>query len=335
MFQLRDTRVVVMALGLALTGCASPEDDPELNETRQEFVASLNGLKSINGLRSTNGMKAINGLRTFNGLRADNGLTTTNGIASINGLRTFNGMKAINGLSVDCRGKTPGVDCTGEADGLLSAATGMLSSDDGINTAKYLVRCALPAGDGVRLKDYTGALIELHGELGVAPGWGDGQCDARCEEEVSACLMALTNGDGDQVSVELSAHNELGAGHSSSYRRQEAAFYGNLFSDPPAGYFCIGSGFSLFGNQWTSSVVGQRACGGYGYDQCPYEFVGFCNWEFQTVDTMKCSFSNGAAKSCKDNHEVTTCKKNWWGGQSCSTKSAIRTWSNPITTYRR
>src|SRR4051812_11415056 len=118
-----------------MVGCAAAEeDDPELNAQREAAVASINGLRTINGLTTSNGLRTINGLSTKNGLRTINGLTT------VNGLRTMNGLRTVNGLDVDCTSKTAGDDCTGQPDGLLSASTGMMSDDDGIMTAKYLVR---------------------------------------------------------------------------------------------------------------------------------------------------------------------------------------------------
>ena len=82
----------------------------------------------------------------------------------------------------------------------------MMSSDAGIATAKYLVRCALPANDTPTVKDYTGALIRLDGEIGLAPKWKTGFCGKDCMERVSACLMALINARGEHVPMELSAN---------------------------------------------------------------------------------------------------------------------------------
>ncbi|MFM2417684.1 MAG: hypothetical protein RL385_2407, partial [Pseudomonadota bacterium] len=146
--------IIAASMGV---GCAAAPvtEDAELNAERQEFVASINGMKTINGLTTKNGLKTVNGLTTKNGLK------TINGLMTINGLKTMNGLATINGLSVDCADRTAGVDCTGTPDGLLSADTGLMSSDDGIITAKYLVRCALPKGQSLRIQDYTGGLVTL------------------------------------------------------------------------------------------------------------------------------------------------------------------------------
>jgi len=276
----------------------------------------VNGLKTVNGLTTLNGLKTINGLTTINGLK------TINGLITINGLTTINGLASINGLSVDCTGKTPGVSCTGIPDGVLSAGTGMMASDEGVATAKYLVRCALSAGDGVRVKDYTGATITLNGELGLAPSWKSGDCDQTCQERLSACLMALTNGAGDHVDVELSAINmPLGGGHSTAFKYQEAAFYGNLFADPPVANYCIGKDFAGLNILGLNVLAAdQRACSGYwtlfGDTGCPYKKTGDCNASLLDWN-MKCENVGGTMTKCEP------------------PGSNARTFLNPITTYRK
>jgi hypothetical protein len=299
---------------LLATGCAdSMEDDPELNASRQELVKSMNGLRAVNGLTAKNGLKAVNGLSVRNGLKSINGLTSVNGLTTRNGLRSF------NGLEVDCLDGTAGTDCTGEPDGLLSAGSGMMSSDDGINTAKYVVRCALPAGDSIRVKDYTGALVELDGEIGFAPEWKTGDCDNACQEKVSACLLSLTNSLGNHVSVELAAPFTVGTGH--TYPYQEAAFYGNLFLDRPASAYAVGKDFAGVGLLGSLFEVANRACAAYesvlGRGRCPVIEVGKANRDWLDIfglSSGKCSMWNGVATSCKD-------------------KSG-KNWSYPVTTYR-
>lgn len=322
-------RAAAMSVGLVLgTGCAAGtlEDDPELNALREAAWRTRNGLQTVNGLRSRNGLITVNGLSTTNGLRTRNGLTT------INGLRTRNGLTLdSNGLAVDCSGRTAGVNCTGEPDGLLSAATGLMSSDEGIHTASYLIRCALPATKSVRVKDYTGALITLPGELGLAPEWADGDCSSACQEKVSACLMAFTNGDGEHVDIEMAAPFVLGTGHSYEYRYQEASFYGNMFVSPPKAFYCVGKDFAKSGLHIT--LLETRSCEGYNSKDgdCPYVNAGYCNNAFSlnvlSDNTLtgdeKCSFSGDTAYSCKDNSNTL----GLW--------STSKSWRYPITTFRR
>ncbi|MDB4987001.1 MAG: hypothetical protein JWN04_2179 [Myxococcaceae bacterium] len=308
------------SVGLAaLTGCAASEDDPELNAEREAATATTNGIRVVNGLTTISGIRAVNGLTTRNGL------TTKNGVTTMNGLRTANGLLAsASGVSVDCTGKTAGVDCTGAPDGLLSAAAGLMSTDDGINTARYLVRCALPAAQSLRIKDYTGGLVTLVGELGLSPEWQDGQCDSNCEEKVSACLMALTNVAGNHVNVDLANQGVLGASHHAAFPYQEAVFYGNVFSSPPSLYFAVGKDYEgIVVNEYISlSIVANRICKpflsfAYGTNSCPYIAVGDANYSVKDplgVSSNKCTMVDGAASKCKD--------------------KANKLWNNPITTYR-
>jgi hypothetical protein len=318
------TTKLAIALALTTAACAQDvngvggEEDMELSAERQEFVNSINGLKVVNGLRTNNGLKSVNGLSTINGLKVVNGFTT------INGLKTFNGLPTRNGLAIDCAGKTLGVDCSGDPDGLLSAATGMMSSDSGIETAKYMVRCALPATDSIRIKDYTGGLVTLSGELGLSPGWATGQCDQTCQEQISACLMAFTNGSGQHVAIEMSSQNAA-VGSGNSYRYQEAVFYGNFFLDTPKAYYCAGKDFDGLNVVGINLLaVDQRACSGYtalfGNSGCPYVNTGACNYQLLDLlqlSSNKCTFSNKAASKC------------------APSGSTSKTWLNPMTTYRQ
>jgi len=271
------------------------EEDVELNRIRQEAVASINGLISVNGLTSVNGLISVNGLTS------------------------------VNGLSVDCTGGTAGVTCTGEPDGLLSDGRGLMSTDSGIMVAKYLVRCALPKTDSIRIKDYTGGVVSLYGELGLTPTWKTGKCDSVCQEKISACLMAFTNGDGAHVDVELAASYTLGSSH--TYPYQEAVFYGNIFQSNPKAYYCVGRDFVSSGLIAVNDLE-VRACKGYN-DQtgsCPYIRSGACGG-LLTLDlsallsgTGKASFPflSDTASSATDNIGLLP-----------------KTWSYPITTFRK
>jgi hypothetical protein len=328
----------LFVLSLASLGaCAAEnvgqgEEDAELNAVQQQ-LATQNGLKSINGLRT------LNGLMTLNGLKSTNGLKSVNGLKSMNGLRTLNGLKTLNGLDVDCTGKVAGVSCTGEPDGLLSDSTGLMATPEGVTTANYLVRCALPAGDSIRIKDYAGALIQLNGEAGLAPEWKDGQCETACQEKISACLMALTNGDGAHVDVELVAPFTLGKAH--AYPYQEAAFYGNVFVDPPQAFYCVGKDYAESGIHIT--LLENRSCIGYNEKSgsCPYVRAGFCNnaVSFSLSDNTltgdsKCSWTSSSTFGSKD--VATTCKDSSGGiGGRLSLFSSGKSWNYPITTFRK
>ncbi|HEY6877215.1 MAG TPA: hypothetical protein VI299_04310 [Polyangiales bacterium] len=308
------------ALALNVAGCAAGAGEGELEQTPEVHEASL---EAINGMRTINGLNVRNGLKALNGLSVKNGLKALNGLLTINGLKTFNGLRTFNGLDIDCTGKTPGESCLGEPDGLLDSTTGLMSSVGGINTAAYLIRCALPATETVTVKAFDGSLVSLNGEIGLAPEWSSGQCDNECQEKVSACLMALTNTAGNHVTVELTDDGVLGATHSKDFRYQEAVFFGNIFDSPPKAYFAIGADFQ--GYNWFGMNIGgfaNRLCNVtnlvWGVDQCPYLPVGDANYNMSDPfgsTSKKCTMRNGVATACRD--------------------KSYRTWTNPITTYRQ
>ena len=320
-------RAAALATSFAVAaGCVgvvdSPTEDLALNAARQQNLASTNGLVSVNGFRSRNGLISAAALSSRNGLRSNRFGGTT-----INGLTTRDGRFRRDGLYIDCTDRKLGYNCTGEPDGLLDADTGLMSSDDGIQTAVYVVRCALAADDAVRVKDYTGGLVSLNGEVGLTPQWKEDDCDEACQEKISACLMAFTNGDGAHVAIELSARFTLGLGHSDDFPYQEAAFYGNLFTSPPEAYFCVGADYATVDASGTSFLE-MRACEGYNSDDgsCPYVNTGLCN-DLWALGLSRASVPDGRCA--------------WTGlfddtAASCLAPGApSKRWQYPITTFRQ
>lgn len=187
-------------------GCVPGEAGDVVQETESPAVKSENGLSSINGLSSFNGLSSLNGLSSFNGLSSLNGLTSINGLSSLNGYMT----------------------------------------NDARTTLSYIIRCALPAGRTITMKGPNNTSIPFSGQMGVAPSWETGACDAGCQERVSACVLAHVNTSGQHVGLWLvSDIPSLGWGRSTSYPYQEGSFFGNIFVSPPKAYFCNGKDFDL------------------------------------------------------------------------------------------
>ena len=194
-------------------------------------------------------------------LEEDNGLTA-NGLA-FNGL-AFNGL-AFNGLAFN---------------GLSSANFNTWFGQDPANAAlfmKYLVRCAVPAG---QTRSYTRGPTTYvwAGGLGLAPAWAGGQPATLEEQEtVSACLGALTNKYARSVMVSVLGTTAQGtplattAQENASYTLREGCFFGNLFNGD--GLF-VGNDQGLF-NYNQSSL---RACALGGPNACPpLQFIGSCH----------------------------------------------------------
>jgi len=205
----------------------------------------------------------------------------------------------------------------------------MMASSPGKITASYLVRCALPAKDSITVTDYMHNAVTMPGEIGLAPQWKTGLCDTKCQELVSACLEALTNGSGAHIQLELSSGApSIGLGHTSAYPYQEAAFYGNIFTSPPKAFFCIGKDFEgWYGLPWLAAP--QRACAGYtalGIVACPYLNAGNCGGDYPSCRFgAPTAYVGVTASDCSTG--VNT--KSVYGANNVDFA-----WHNVITTYR-
>ena len=309
----RTGAVLTLMVALVGGGCAAEVDQLEgedLQLARQDYVNSINGLPKVKGITTIAGKTVINGLKTVNGVRTVNGLTLTNGLKTVNGVRTVNGIKTVNGV------RTVNGLAVVEPDGLFSRTTGLMASNEGIITAKYMVRCALPATKSVQVKDYTGALITLTGEVGLAPTWDVDQCDKTCQEKLSACLMAFTNGTGNHVNVALAAHDTVIKTGAPWGWSQEAAFFGNLFfgsdeAEKGGAFYCLGEQSWDANSGILQSGYVPRFCQGYESGQCPFDMAFDACSSFLARNA--CQESYGAMKNCKDD--------------------TGRAWSYALTTY--
>jgi hypothetical protein len=111
---------------------------------------------------------------------------------------------------------------------------------------KYVVSCALPAGEQVDITvrdvDYT-----FPGELGLAPGWGDpsGSCGPSCRSWVSACVLSRVNYLGTPVPISLHGEHPALATtpqEQDTYPRREAAYWGDIFSATQVRQACLAPG---------------------------------------------------------------------------------------------
>jgi len=166
-------------------------------------------------------------------------LDSTNGI-SANGI-SANGISA-NGISAN------GLAANGLAlNGLASASfSAWFSTDPAASNMlmKYLVRCAVPAGESRSFTDsQTGTLYTWTGNLGLAPGWADGAPATLTEQQlITACLLAHVNQSGMNLPISVLGRDAQGT--LIPYTRQElvmysvheACFFGNLFT-PQGLYF--------------------------------------------------------------------------------------------------
>jgi hypothetical protein len=122
----------------------------------------------------------------------------------------------------------------------------VLRLPQGAELMKYIVSCALPAGQSVAAPDGR----QWQGEMGLAPAWRDRALNTDEQRLLSACLLARTNALGVRVGISMRAPGGAPTAHpalrtDASERRRfatfEAAFFGNLFDGEPVAYVCRGS----------------------------------------------------------------------------------------------
>jgi len=154
--------------------------------------------------------------------QADNGL-------SLNGL-SLNGL-SLNGLSLN------GLSLNGlSTDSFKSWFQGSPALSSSV--MRYLVHCALPAGESLSFTDaVTGRRYTWSGGLGVAPDWASGQPATLVEQQlVSACLAAHVNKYGLQIPLSVLGRDAKGQlipftlSELKTFSHREACFFGNLFT---------------------------------------------------------------------------------------------------------
>jgi len=241
-------------------------------------------------------------LASENGLSSINGLSSLNGLSSINGLSSLNGLSSINGLA---------------------STVGLMTTSDGRKTVEYLVRCALPAGSSLVKQDQYGNSYTFKGGLGFAPEWATSACGTKCQEYVSACMMAHINTAAMHVPLWIvAAPSSVGWELSPDYPNQEATFFGNIFvtgahggdSSKVQAFYCNGRAYNVDtvagriganqnGAPYTDPFLANGK-GGYCADSCapsdtPYPDSGFkaCNGWNYTVTTYRQAATGGTIKA--------------------------------------
>jgi hypothetical protein len=222
-----------------------------------------------------------------------NGVNTTNGLMSINGFNASNGLMSINGLS---------------------STVGLMTTAEGRKTVEYMVRCALPEGSTLTKQDQFGTSYTFQGSLGFAPGWATGKCDPKCQEYVSACMMAHINTAGVHIPLWIVAPPaNIGWSLSPDYPNQEGTFFGNIFTPGTHGgdptkiqaFYCNGSGYNI------DTVPGRIGANQVG---APY---------------TNPFLANGGDGYCADTCVPSDAPYADSGFKACNG------WNNPVTTYRR
>lgn len=189
---------------------------------------------------------------------------------------------------------------------------------------KYLVRCALSSDQTVTVGAGDDA-EEYAGDYGLTPEWASGPCDEACQEKVSSCLLASTNLYGLTVYVSFFGPHIPAAvlDNEAAYRDgapivQEAAFFGNYFTNPPLVYACTGTGVDPFQRAF-------RACSHAG-SPCGIEVVGTC-WDVDGTTALP-----SAHRACEELDTEDGYYRKCHAGVDDAGQFPGRTWDWPITT---
>jgi hypothetical protein len=280
-------RVALVSLfALPLAACTSREDAAVFTQS-DALVFTLNGLTAINGLSTSNG------LSSGNGLSSANGLSTSNGLSSANGLSTSNG--------------------------LMTTVPGRM-------TVEYMVRCALALGDTLTKQDQNGASYTFLGQLGLAPQWKTGTCDATCQQMISSCMLAHVNTSGVHIPLWLvSANAAIGWGQNPQYPSREGTFFGNIFnvnsgSGVVDAFYCNGPGFS------TNTVPGRLGAAQVG---APYTDPYLSTTNVAGTCSPCSSTRTDGPDACKADAVTFKSPITVWRGQTFQAENAVL--SNALT----
>lgn len=197
----------------------------------------------------------------------------------------------------------------------LPSSSGLMTSDRGRNAVRYLVRCALAAGDVLRKQDQNGVAWSFAGQLGLAPQFKDGACDHACRELLTACILAHVNvASTAEIPLWLTAAAPaVGWDLDPAYPMEEASYFGNLWAGDSAG-----GGDACAGPDLSANVVPGRF--GIGPADDPSYAAGTLAKEVRSANEI----AAGACGACT--------RSGASGLASCSLSGT--TYAHPITVWR-
>ena len=210
-----------------------------------------------------------------------------------------------------------------------------MTTDGGRQTVKYLIRCALAAGDTLTKQDQYGASYTFEGGMGLCPAWKNGGVHGTnfrtCQNLVSACLMAHVNTAGVHIPIWLTSEApQIGWGLDLvNYPKQEGTFFGNIIETGsltemgmtgvtgPVAYYCEGAGFA------DGTVKGRLGVGQAGAN-LPYknQYGGTCNGNSNFVG----DWSAGNSGQVADGYKTANVN-----GYVFQNGEPITVWRNPNT----
>jgi hypothetical protein len=157
----------------------------------------------------------------------------------------------------------------------LPSTNELLADANGREVLKYVVQCAMEAGD-VMVGTVNGVTYEFPGLLGLVPRWKYRSLTDTEQRLLSACLLAHVNAFGVPISISVRARNVLYATEEErrEYPVYEGTFFGHVLNgDMTHAYSCQGSDIEVASAH--SEDREMRACTD-GNASCGIVSVGRC-----------------------------------------------------------
>jgi len=163
---------------------------------------------------------------------------------------------------------------------LLADDAGLGATVDGQRLLKYAVQCVLPAGEKL-MTSRDGESVTLDGALGLAPEWRNHPLSETDQRWLSACVLSRINAFGVTVLLSLRGQHPaltqaLGAEEKAAYGFAEAAFFGNVFANPPVLYTCRGNGGTPIAPTRQQRVCSETSLSDSGLSRCGMVVLGDC-----------------------------------------------------------
>ena len=170
---------------ITAVGCTPSDDELGALETGQQPFTTSNGIVIANGLNLANGIKLGNGIKLANGINFANGINLSNGIDLSSGAVLDSETIPYFAAEDD-----------NDLDRWIDADPEMHE-----RILKYLVECALPPGQEVRLKQDGTTRTLAYGVAGLGPSIQNGLMASDQQHKVSACILARVNAQGEVVDI--------------------------------------------------------------------------------------------------------------------------------------
>lgn len=170
------------------------------------------------------------------------------------------------------------------------ADTKLQSSAEGRELLKYLIDCALPQDATVEFKHQEQSYAYTGG-AGLAPDWLSGPLSEKEQRWVSACLLSRVNYFGKKVLLSMRSLNEdnidipkflqPSSEEIQSFTFFEGGFFGNIFTNNPVAYTCVGEQKNLLNESFKDRICtkpsGQFLSSGEPISMCGFIITGKCS----------------------------------------------------------